>query len=137
MDFELSDDQRAFQDAAREFAAAEMAPFAAQWDAQCLFPRDTLRHAGELGFCGLYASEASGGLGLPRLDATIVFEELATACPSTTAYLTIHNMATWMVTAFARPEIAAEWGPALTRGTQLASYCLTEPNAGSAAASSR
>ena len=137
MNFELSDDQRAFQDAAREFAASEMAPFAAQWDAQCIFPRDTLRHAGELGFCGLYASEASGGLGLPRLDATIVFEELAAACPSTTAYLTIHNMATWMITAFACPQIAAEWGPALTRGAKLASYCLTEPNAGSDAASLR
>ena len=137
MDFELNDDQRAFQDAAREFAAAEMAPFAAEWDAQSLFPRSTLAHAGELGFCGLYASEARGGLGLPRLDATIVIEELAAACPSTAAYLAIHNMATWMVTAFARPEIAAEWGPPLARGARLASYCLTEPNAGSDAASLR
>jgi len=137
MDFELNDDQRAFQHAAREFAAAEIAPYAAKWDAQSIFPRDVLSHAGELGFCGLYAGEAHGGLGLPRLDATIVFEELAAACPSTTAYLTIHNMATWMVSAFARPEIAAAWGPALTRGEKLASYCLTEPNAGSDAASLR
>ena len=137
MDFELTDDQRAFQQAARDFAAAEMAPFAAQWDAQSVFPRATLAHAGELGFCGLYASEASGGLGLTRLDAAIVLEELAGACPSTAAFVAIHNMATWMVTAFARPEIVAEWGPPLTRGAKLASYCLTEPNAGSDAASLR
>ena len=137
MHFELDDQQRAFQDAAREFAASEMAPHAAAWDAKGVFPRDTLRHAGELGFCGLYAPEAGGGLGLPRLDATIVFEELAGACPSTTAYLTIHNMATWMVTTFGRPEIASRWGPALARGAKLASYCLTEPDAGSDAAALR
>ena len=137
MDFERNDDQRAFQQAARDFAAAEMAPFAAQWDAQSVFPRATLAHAGELGFCGLYASEASGGLGLARLDAAIVLEELAGACPSTAAFLAIHNMATWMITAFARPEVVAEWGPPLTRGAKLASYCLTEPDAGSDAASLR
>ena len=137
MNFELTDDQRAFQDAARAFAASEMAPHAAQWDRESRFPRDVLRHAGELGFCGLYSSVQCGGLGLARLDATVVFEELAAACPSTTAYLTIHNMATWMITTFARPEIAAEWGPPLARGAKLASYCLTEPGAGSDAASLR
>ena len=137
MDFELNDDQRAFQQAARDFAAAEMAPFAAEWDARSAFPRATLAHAGELGFCGLYASEASGGLGLTRLDATIVLEELAGACPSTAAFLAIHNMATWMITAFARPGIVAGWGPSLTSGAKLASYCLTEPDAGSDAASLR
>ena len=137
MDFELDEDQRAFQQAARDFAAAEMAPFAARWDAEASFPRATLAHAGELGFCGLYANEVAGGLGLSRLDATIVLEELAAACPSTTAYLSIHNMATWMVTAFARPEVVAHWGPALTSGRKLASYCLTEPGAGSDAASLR
>ncbi|MFL6626651.1 MAG: acyl-CoA dehydrogenase family protein [Burkholderiaceae bacterium] len=137
MDFELNDDQRAFQRSARAFAAAEMAPYAAQWDAGSTFPRATLAHAGELGFCGLYAGEDAGGLGLSRLDATIVLEELAAACPSTTAYLSIHNMATWMVTAFGRPELVAAWGPALTRGARLASYCLTEPDAGSDAASLR
>jgi hypothetical protein len=137
MNYELDDDQRAFQQVARDFAAAEMAPFAAQWDAESTFPRATLAHAGELGFCGLYAGEHAGGLGLSRLDATVVLEELAAACPSTTAYLSIHNMATWMVTAFARPEIVARWGPPLTRGARLASYCLTEPDAGSDAASLR
>jgi hypothetical protein len=137
MDFELSEEQRAFQQAARDFARDEMAPHAAEWDAHSLFPRDTLRHAGELGFCGLYADAAHGGLGLPRLDATLVFEELAAACPSTTAFLSIHNMAAWMVTSFATPEVASQWGPALTGGRQLASYCLTEPGAGSDAASLR
>ncbi|THF65441.1 acyl-CoA dehydrogenase [Pseudothauera nasutitermitis] len=134
MDFELSEDQRAFRDTAREFAQREFAPHAARWDAEAEFPLDALRRAGELGFCGLYALEEYGGLGLPRLDASIVFEELAAACPSTTAYLTIHNMAAWMVTRFARPAVAAEWGPRLASGERLASYCLTEPGAGSDAA---
>ncbi|MCV2216046.1 acyl-CoA dehydrogenase family protein [Thauera sp. Sel9] len=131
MDFELSEDQRAFRDTAREFAQREFAPHAAQWDAESIFPVEALRRAGELGFCGLYALEKYGGLGLPRLDASIVFEELAAACPSTTAYLTIHNMAAWMVTRFAKPEVAAEWGPRLASGELLGSYCLTEPGAGS------
>ena len=135
MDFELNDDQRAYQQAARDFATHELAPYAAEWDAQQTFPRDTITQAGALGFCGLYASEASGGLALPRLDATLVFEELAAADPSTAAFISIHNMATWMVTSFARPEVVAEWGPRLTSGQALASYCLTEPGAGSDAAS--
>lgn len=135
MNFELSEDQRAFQQTAREFAANELAPHAAEWDAQAHFPREVIAQAGELGFCGLYASPDYGGLGLTRLDATVVFEEMAAADPSTTAFVTIHNMATWMVTSFARPEVAAHWGPPLTSGRQLASYCLTEPGAGSDAAS--
>jgi alkylation response protein AidB-like acyl-CoA dehydrogenase len=135
MDFELSEDQRAFQQTAREFAAGEFAPHAAQWDAEAIFPRESIAKAGELGFCGLYASTDHGGLGLSRLDAALIFEELACACPSTTAYLTIHNMATWMISEFARPEVAAAWCPDLTRGEKLASYCLTEPGAGSDAGS--
>ncbi|WP_066265698.1 acyl-CoA dehydrogenase family protein [Hydrogenophaga palleronii] len=137
MNFELSEDQLAFQQTARDFAAGELAPHAARWDAESHFPRDTLAAAGALGFCGLYADEAHGGLGLTRLDATLVFEELAAACPSTTAYLTIHNMATAMVTRYAREEIAAHWGPLLTSGERLASYCLTEPGAGSDAGALR
>jgi len=137
MDFELSDEQRAFQQSARDFATGEFAPHAARWDAEGVFPREALAVAGQLGFCGLYASEEYGGLGLPRLDATLVFEELAAVCPSTTAYLTIHNMATWMVTRWARPELAADWGPQLASGRKLASYCLTEPGAGSDAAALR
>lgn len=137
MNFELSDEQRAFQQTARAFAAGELAPHAATWDAESIFPREALSAAGELGFCGLYAVEEYGGLGLSRLDATVVFEELAAACPSTAAFLTIHNMATWMVTKFAHPEVASHWGPLLARGKGLASYCLTEPGAGSDAAALR
>lgn len=137
MNFELSEDQRAFQQTARDFATGEFAPHAARWDAEGHFPREALSAAGALGFCGLYAAEAYGGLGLTRLDATLVFEELAAACPSTTAFLTIHNMATWMVTHFARAPVATRWGPLLASGEGLASYCLTEPGAGSDAAALR
>jgi Acyl-CoA dehydrogenases len=135
MDFELSDDQRAFADTARQFAQAELAPHAARWDAEGIFPREAIAKAGELGFCGLYAPENAGGLGLPRLDATLVFEEMAAVDPSTTAFITIHNMATWMLGTWATPAVREHWGPLLTRGEKLASYCLTEPGAGSDAAS--
>ncbi|MBP6352977.1 MAG: acyl-CoA dehydrogenase family protein [Acinetobacter sp.] len=135
MNFDLSEDQRAFQQVARDFAAAEMAPHAAQWDAQCIFPIEMIRKAGALGFCGMYTHEDVGGMGLSRLDASIVFEELAYACPSTAAYITIHNMATWMLASWAKPSVRAYWSPLLASGQKLASYCLTEPNAGSDAAS--
>ncbi|MBI3100108.1 MAG: acyl-CoA dehydrogenase family protein [Burkholderiales bacterium] len=135
MDFELTEDQRAFADTARQFALAELAPHAAHWDAEGIFPREAIGKAGELGFCGLYAPEAAGGLALPRLDATLVFEEMAAVDPSTTAFITIHNMATWMLGTWAQPEVRDHWGPLLTSGTKLASYCLTEPGAGSDAAS--
>lgn len=137
MNFELSDEQRAFQQAARDFAARELAPRAALWDAEAIFPREALRAAGELGFCGLYAPDACGGLGLSRLDSSIVLEELAAACPSTAAFLSIHNMATWMVTRFGSADIAERWGRELSSGRRLASYCLTEPGSGSDAASLR
>ncbi len=135
MDFDLNEDQRGFQDVARDFAERELAPHAAEWDREAIFPKETIARAGELGFCGLYANPDHGGLGLPRLDATIVFEELAGACPSTAAFITIHNMATWMISQFASEAVASHWGPALTSGQKLASYCLTEPGAGSDAAS--
>ncbi len=135
MDFELTEDQRAFADTARQFAQAELAPHAAHWDAEGIFPKDAITKAGELGFCGLYAPEAAGGLALPRLDATLVFEEMAAVDPSTTAFITIHNMATWMLGTWAQPEVRDHWGPLLTSGQKLASYCLTEPGAGSDAAS--
>ncbi len=135
MDFALNDDQRAFQESARDFAQHELAPFAAQWDAEETFPLETLRKAGDLGFCGLYIPEQYGGLGLSRLDAAIVFEELAAGCTSTTAYITIHNMMTWMIATFAEPDVAAEWVPKLASGALWGSYCLTEPGAGSDAAS--
>lgn len=135
MDFELTEDQRAFADTARQFALAELAPHAAHWDAEGIFPKEAIAKAGELGFCGLYAPEAAGGLALPRLDATLIFEEMAAVDPSTTAFITIHNMATWMLGTWAQPEVRDHWGPLLTTGQKLASYCLTEPGAGSDAAS--
>ena len=135
MDFELSEEQGAFAQTARDFAQAELAPHAARWDAEAIFPREAIGKAGELGFCGLYAPESAGGLALPRLDATLVFEELAAVDPSTTAFITIHNMATWMLGTWATDAVRNQWGPLLTSGQKLASYCLTEPGAGSDAAS--
>lgn len=135
MDFELTEEQRAFADTAREFARAELAPHAAHWDAEGIFPREAIAKAGALGFCGLYAPENAGGLALPRLDATLVFEEMAAVDPSTTAFITIHNMATWMLGTWATDAVRGHWGPLLTSGEKLASYCLTEPGAGSDAAS--
>ncbi|CAN5677717.1 acyl-CoA dehydrogenase family protein [soil metagenome] len=134
MDFELNEDQRAYQQSARTFASQEMAQQAAQWDAQAYFPREVIAQAGALGFCGMYVPQELGGLGLTRLDAAIVFEELARACPSTTAYLTIHNMATCMIAQWATPALQRDWVPQLANGQKLASYCLTEPGAGSDAA---
>ncbi|WP_144641409.1 acyl-CoA dehydrogenase family protein [Bordetella genomosp. 13] len=135
MDLELTDEQRAFAQAARDYAQGELAPHAAQWDEEGIFPREAFARAGEMGFCAIYASEEIGGLGLPRLDATLVFEEMAAVDPSTTAFLTIHNMATWMVGQWGQPGLRAEWGPLLASGQKLASYCLTEPGAGSDAGS--
>lgn len=134
MDFDLSEQQQAFQQTARDFAAGEMAPHAAQWDAECIFPLGVIKQAGALGFCGMYMPEDVGGMGLSRLDAAIVFEELANACPSTTAYMTIHNMVGWMLASWAGPSVRAHWGPLLASGDKLGSYCLTEPGAGSDAA---
>ena len=135
MDFELSEEQRAFAQTARDFASSEFAPHAARWDAEAFFPKEAITRAGELGFCGLYAPECIGGLALPRLDATLVFEEMAAVDPSTTAFITIHNMATWMLGTWGTPAICAKWGEDLTSGRKLASYCLTEPGAGSDAGS--
>ncbi|PLY39617.1 acyl-CoA dehydrogenase [Janthinobacterium sp. ROICE36] len=137
MDFELSDEQREFQHAARAFAEGELAPHAAHWDAESIFPVETIAKAGEMGFCGLYTPQRWGGLGLSRQDAAIVFEELAGGCTSTTAYITIHNMATWMLSRWGQEALCDEWVPALAAGQKLASYCLTEPQSGSDAASLR
>lgn len=131
MNFELTEEQRAFADTAHEFALSEFAPHAARWDAESHFPRDTIAKAGELGFCGLYAPESIEGLALPRLDATLVFEEMAAVDPSTTAFITIHNMATWMLGTWGTPAVREQWGADLTSGRKLASYCLTEAGAGS------
>ncbi|MBB5214146.1 acyl-CoA dehydrogenase family protein [Parapusillimonas granuli] len=135
MDFRLSDEQQAFAQAARDFALGELEPHAARWDAEGIFPRETFAKAGKLGFCSIYAPECIGGLGLPRLDATLVFEEMAAVDPSTTAFLTIHNMATWMIGSWGGPRLRDDWGLLLASGEKLASYCLTEPGSGSDAAS--
>jgi len=134
MDFTYNDEQIAYRDTARQFAANELAPYAAQWDANEEFPKGVLRHAGELGFCALYTPQDVGGLGLSRLDASLVFEELAHGCTSTTAFLTIHNMALWMVASFGSESAKTDLCPELVSGAKLASYCLTEPGAGSDAA---
>ena len=135
IDFSLSEEQAAFQDAARSFARERLAPNAARWDAEQVFPKDVIAEAGAMGFCGIYCAEDIGGLGLSRLDAAIVFEALAAGCTSTTAFITIHNMATWMLSTWGTGPVRQEWGPALTSGRKLASYALTEPGAGSDAAS--
>jgi alkylation response protein AidB-like acyl-CoA dehydrogenase len=137
MEFELNDEQRGFQQAARAFSKGELAPHAARWDADSHFSREAIASAGQMGFCGMYTPERLGGLGLSRLDATIVFEELAAGCTSTTAYLTIHNMATWMVSRWGCEALCQAWVPQLASGARLASYCLTEAQAGSDAANLR
>ncbi|ODX31047.1 acyl-CoA dehydrogenase [Vibrio parahaemolyticus] len=135
MDFELNEDQRAFADTAQQFSLERLAPMAAEWDEKQNFPKDVLREAGELGFLSLYTPEAHGGLGLSRLDASIVFKQLSMGCTSTTAFMTIHNMVSWMVASFATEDVRAKYCPKLVTGEWLGSYCLTEPNAGSDAAS--
>jgi alkylation response protein AidB-like acyl-CoA dehydrogenase len=134
VDFELSEEQRAFQEAARAFASEQLAPHAAEWDEECLFPAATLRAAAKLGFAGIYLREDYGGAGLTRLDAAIVFEELAAGCTSTAAYISIHNMVAWMIDAFGADEQRARWLPDLMTMERFASYCLTEPDSGSDAA---
>lgn len=135
MDFSLTEDQRAYIASARSFATDLLAPNAARWDAQSIFPKDVLRQAGELGFMGMYAPQAAGGLGMSRLDASMIVEELSKGCTSTAAFLTIHNMATSMVGKYCTNAVIEQWCPGLVAGAKLASYCLTEPSAGSDAAS--
>ncbi len=137
MDFNLSDDQKAFAESARSFADGVFKPNAAQWDAEHIFPKDALKQAGELGFMGMYTPEDAGGLGMSRLDTSVIVEELARGCTSTAAFLTIHNMATSMVGAYGKPALIEQWCGDLVMGEKLASYCLTEPSAGSDAGSLR
>ena len=137
MDFELSEEQRAFQAMAREFAVAEMAPHAARWDEEKIFPEAALRKAASLGFGGIYVREDVGGAGLGRRDAAVIFEELASGCASTAAYISIHNMAAWMIDRFGAEEQRRRFLPKLANMAHFASYCLTEPNSGSDASSLR
>jgi len=135
VNFDLSDEQRAFQEAARAFAAREMAPQARRWDEDRVFPVETLRAAAALGFGGLYVKEDVGGSGLARLDGAIIFEELAAGCASTAAFISIHNMASWMIDRFGDAAQRRRFLPSLSTMAKFASYCLTEPDAGSDAAS--
>ena len=135
VDFKLTEEQSEIQMLARSFSSREMAPFAAEWDDKCTFPSQMLKKAASLGFGGIYCSKDGGGAGLGRLEATIIFEELAAACPSTAAYLSIHNMAAWMVDQFGNDKQRRQWVSNLCSMELMSSYCLTEPNAGSDAAS--
>ena len=135
MDFELSEEQRAIQDTARAFARGEMMPRAREWDENSTFPVETLRAAAALGFGGITVRDDVGGSALTRLDATIIFEELAQGCTSTAAYISIHNMAAWMIDAFGGKAQRNKFLPKLCTMEHFASYCLTEPDSGSDAAS--
>jgi isobutyryl-CoA dehydrogenase len=134
MDFQLTEEQRAMQETARDFAEREFRPHAARWDEECLFPVDALRKAAALGFAAICGREDVGGAGLKRLDAALIFEELATGCVSTAAYLSIHNMAAWMLDCFGDDAQRRRFVPKLASMEHFASYCLTEPGAGSDAA---
>lgn len=137
MDFALNDDQRAIQDAARAFADAELAPHSAEWDEHKIFPVDTMRAAAEMGFCGIYTGEEHGGMALGRVEAAVIFEELSRGDVATAAFISIHNMATWMVDKFGSADLRARYVPSLVSMQMIASYCLTEPGSGSDAASMR
>ena len=137
MDFALNDDQIAIQDAARAFAEGQLAPYSAEWDEKKHFPVDVLRQAAALGFAGIYVNEDVGGSGLSRLDASIIFEALSHGDVPVAAYLTIHNMASWMIDRFGSDDLRQRYLPRLTTMELIASYCLTEPGSGSDAAAMR
>jgi alkylation response protein AidB-like acyl-CoA dehydrogenase len=132
--FELTEDQLAIQEMAQRFTADAITPYAAEWDEKHTFPRDTIRRAAELGFGSIYVSEPSGGIGLGRLEAALIMEAMAYGCPSTSAFISIHNMAAWMIDRFGSPAVKAKYLPRLIGMENFASYCLTEPSSGSDAA---
>ncbi len=135
MEFSLTEEQRVIADTARQFADKELAPFAAEWDETKYFPVEALRAAAQLGFAGIYVGEAHGGSGLGRMEAALIFEALATADPSTAAFLSIHNMVGWMIDRYGDEDQRACFLPRMMRMEIIASYCLTEPDSGSDAAS--
>ena len=137
MDFALTEDQRAIQDAARAFAEAELAPHSAEWDETKHFPVDVMRQAAEMGFCGIYTGEEHGGMALGRVESAVIFEELSRGDVSTAAFISIHNMATWMIDSVGSAELRARYVPSLVTMEKIASYCLTEPGSGSDAAALR
>ena len=132
--FDLTDDQREIQDLARRFTADRITPHAAEWDEKHIFPRDTIKAAAELGFAAIYVSEESGGIALGRLEAALIMEAMSYGCPSTSAFISIHNMAAWMIDRFGSAAVKDKYLPDLVTMDRLASYCLTEPGSGSDAA---
>ena len=134
MNFNLSEDQLSFQSLARDFAEKEMKEQAGEWDEKKIFPKEVIKKSAEMGFCGLYLKEDLGGMALSRLDTAIIFEELAKACPSTTAYISIHNMVAWMIDEFGSETLRKQFVPKMAKGEWFGSYCLTEPWSGSDAA---
>jgi alkylation response protein AidB-like acyl-CoA dehydrogenase len=134
MDFDLTEEQQAFQSTARQFARDEMMPHARDWDEGSVFPVETLRAAAALGFGGIYVKDDVGGSALTRLDAALIFEELAQGCTSTAAYISIHNMVAWMIDTYGNAAARAKFLPKLCSMEHFASYCLTEPGSGSDAA---
>jgi alkylation response protein AidB-like acyl-CoA dehydrogenase len=132
--FELTDEQLQIQEMARAFTADAITPHAGEWDEKHLFPRDTIRAAAELGFASIYVSEESGGIGLGRLEAALIMEAMAYGCPSTSAFISIHNMGSWMIDRFGSQAVKDKYLPSLVTMDRLASYCLTEPSSGSDAA---
>src|ERR1043166_6935536 len=135
--FDLTDEQRQIQEMARQFTADAITPHAAEWDEKHIFPRDTIRQAAALGFGSIYVSEESGGIGLGRLEAALIMEAMAYGCPATSAYISIHNMASWMIDRFGSAELKASYLPRLVTMELLAGYALTEPGSGSDAAALR
>ncbi len=134
MDYKLSEQQVAIRDVAEKFTADEITPQAARWDKNHEFPRDTIRRAADLGFGAIYLSEAVGGIGLGRLEAALIMEAMAYGCPTTSAYISIHNMAAWMIASFGDDAVIKKFLPKLITMEHFASYCLTEPDSGSDAA---
>ena len=132
--FDLTDDQRAIQDMARKFTADAITPHAAEWDEKHHFPHATIKSAADLGFASIYVSEESGGIGLGRLEAALIMEAMAYGCPTTSSFISIHNMAAWMIDCFGSAEIKTKFLPDLIGMEKIASYCLTEPGSGSDAA---
>ncbi|KTW06156.1 acyl-CoA dehydrogenase family protein [Sphingomonas sanguinis] len=132
--FDLTDEQREIQELARRFTADRITPFAAEWDEKHIFPRDTIREAAELGFAAIYVSEESGGIALGRLEAALIMEAMAYGCPSTSAFISIHNMAAWIIDRFGDADVKGRYLPDLVTMERMASYCLTEPGSGSDAA---
>jgi len=125
--FALTEDQLAIQEMARRFTAENITPFAAEWDEKHIFPKDVIKKAAELGFAAIYVSEESGGIALGRLESALIMEAMAYGCPATSAFISIHNMSSWMIDRFGSQAVKDKYLPSLVGMDQIASYCLTEP----------